>query len=44
MLAPVTSTPRLKAEQTYYYVSTAVAGSGVESKFSNQLQAVIPSP
>ena len=29
---------------TYYYVGTAVAGSGVESKFSNQLRAVIPSP
>ena len=30
--------------KTYYYVSTAVATSGVESKYSNQMQAVIPSP
>ena len=36
--------PSVKAGATYYYVSTAVAGSGLESKFSNQLRAVIPSP
>ena len=29
---------------TYYYVGTAVARSGVESKYSKQLRAVIPSP
>jgi hypothetical protein len=29
---------------TYYYLSTAVDARGVESKYSNQLQAVIPSP
>jgi hypothetical protein len=29
---------------TYYYVSTAVDGSGVESQYSQQLRAVIPSP
>lgn len=29
---------------TYYYVSTAVARSGVESKYSRQLRVVIPSP
>jgi len=29
---------------TYYYVSTAVARSGVESKYSKQLRVVIPSP
>jgi fibronectin type 3 domain-containing protein len=34
----------VKGGATYYYVSTAVAGSGVESKFSNQLRAAIPSP
>jgi fibronectin type 3 domain-containing protein len=34
----------VKGGATYYYVSTAVAGSGVESKSSNQLRAVIPSP
>jgi hypothetical protein len=30
--------------QTYYYVVTAVDGSGTESAYSNQVQAVIPSP
>ena len=30
--------------QTYYYVTTAVDGSGVESGYSNQAQAVIPPP
>ena len=30
--------------KTYYYVSTAVDTRSVESKYSNQLQAVIPSP
>ena len=34
----------VKGGATYYYVSTAVAASGVESKSSNQLRAVIPSP
>jgi hypothetical protein len=29
---------------TYYYVSTAISASGAESKYSNQLQAAIPSP
>jgi len=28
---------------TYYYVTTAVNGSGVESGHSNQVQAVVPS-
>jgi hypothetical protein len=32
------------AGQTYYYVATAVDGSGVESSPSNEAQAVIPSP
>jgi hypothetical protein len=32
------------AAQTYYYVTTAVDGSGNESGYSNQSQAVIPSP
>jgi len=32
------------AGQTYYYVATAVDGSGVESGYSNQVQAVIPKP
>jgi hypothetical protein len=30
------------AGQTYYYVTTAVDGSGNESGYSNQVQAVIP--
>ena len=34
----------VKGGITYYYVNTAVDASGVESKYSNQLQAVIPSP
>jgi fibronectin type 3 domain-containing protein len=29
---------------TYYYVSTAINSSGTESTYSNQTQAVIPSP
>jgi fibronectin type 3 domain-containing protein len=32
------------AGQTYYYVTTAVDGSGMESAYSNEAQAVIPSP
>jgi fibronectin type 3 domain-containing protein len=32
------------AGQTYYYVATAVDGSGMESAYSNEAQAVIPSP
>lgn len=34
----------VQAGKTYYYVGTAVSSGGVESKYSNQLQAVIPSP
>lgn len=30
--------------QTYFYVVTAVDGNNVESPFSNQVQAVVPSP
>ncbi|SRR6266498_522448 len=30
--------------QTYYYVVTAVDSSGIESAYSNQIQAVVPSP
>ncbi|HEX9112491.1 MAG TPA: choice-of-anchor D domain-containing protein [Terriglobales bacterium] len=32
------------AGQTYYYVTTSVEGSGMESGYSNEAQAVIPSP
>lgn len=30
--------------QTYYYVATAVDGSSQESGYSNQAQAIIPTP
>jgi hypothetical protein len=30
--------------QTYYYVVTAIDGSGIESSFSNQVSVTIPSP
>jgi fibronectin type 3 domain-containing protein len=30
--------------QTYYYVVTAVDSTGLESGYSNQVQAVIPFP
>ncbi len=32
------------AGQTHYYVVTAVDSSNIESVFSNQVQAVVPSP
>ena len=32
------------AGQTYYYVTTSVNGSGIQSGYSNQAQAVVPSP
>ena len=32
------------AGQTYYYVVTAVDGSGNESAYSNQVQAIVPTP
>ena len=32
------------AGQTYYYVTTAVDGTGTESVYSNEAQAVIPTP
>jgi len=34
----------VQAGQTYFYVATAVDAGGTESGFSNQVQAVIPSP
>ncbi len=34
----------VQAGQTYFYVTTAVEGSGAESSYSNQVQAVIPNP
>jgi hypothetical protein len=32
------------AGRTYYYVTTSVNGSGMQSGYSNQAQAVVPSP
>jgi len=32
------------AGQTYYYVATAVDGTGLESAYSNEAQAAVPSP
>jgi fibronectin type 3 domain-containing protein len=29
---------------TYFYVTTAVDSSGIESSYSNQVQAVVPFP
>ncbi len=34
----------VQAGQTYYYVTTAVDGSGIESGYSSAVQAVVPSP
>jgi hypothetical protein len=34
----------VQSGQTYYYVVTAVDGSGNESVYSNQVQAVVPTP
>lgn len=34
----------VEAKKTYYYVTTAVGSSGIESAHSNQAEALIPSP
>jgi len=34
----------VQSGKTYYYVTTAISTGGAESKYSNQMQAVIPSP
>ena len=41
---PVYNDNSVLAGQTYYYVTTAVDGSGGESAYSNEAQAVIPTP
>jgi hypothetical protein len=41
---PAYSDDSVLAGQTYYYVTTAVDGSGVESAYSNEAPAVIPTP
>jgi hypothetical protein len=34
----------VQSGQTYYYVTTAVDSAGIESSYSNQVQAVVPFP
>jgi fibronectin type 3 domain-containing protein len=34
----------VQAGQTYYYVGTAVDSNGMESVYSNEAQAVVPTP
>jgi fibronectin type 3 domain-containing protein len=41
---PAYTDTSVQAGQTYYYVTTAVDGSGMESGYSNEAQAVIPTP
>jgi hypothetical protein len=38
------SDDHVQAGQTYFYVTTAVNGSSVESDYSNQAQALVPTP
>ena len=42
--APYDTDNSVVGGQTYYYVVTAVDSSGAESGYSNQTQAVVPSP
>jgi fibronectin type 3 domain-containing protein len=46
--SPVSSTSytdtAVQSGQTYYYVTTAVDSDGNESTYSNQAQAVVPTP
>ncbi len=42
--ATVFTDSSVKSRVTYYYVTSAVDASGVESIFSNEMQSVIPSP
>lgn len=41
---PAYSDSSVTAGQTYYYVTTAVDGSGAESGYSNEAEGVIPTP
>ncbi|MGA2458162.1 MAG: putative Ig domain-containing protein [Terriglobales bacterium] len=41
---PAYSDTSVTAGQTYYYVATAVNESGAESAYSNEVEAVVPSP
>jgi fibronectin type 3 domain-containing protein len=42
--APTYSDNTVVGGQTYFYVVTSVDGSGAESVYSNQAQAVVPTP
>jgi Abnormal spindle-like microcephaly-assoc'd, ASPM-SPD-2-Hydin len=41
---PAYSDDSVLAGKTYYYVTTAIDGTGMESTYSNEAQVVIPSP
>jgi len=41
---PFSTDTTAQSGQTYYYVTTAVDSSGMESGYSNQVQAVVPYP
>jgi fibronectin type 3 domain-containing protein len=36
--------PTVQPGQTYYYVATAMDSANLESQYSNQVKAVVPSP
>jgi hypothetical protein len=42
--APFSTDSAVQAGQTYYYVTTAVDSLGMESQYSNSVQAIVPSP
>jgi fibronectin type 3 domain-containing protein len=42
--APYSTDSTVQGGQTYYYVTTAVDSTGMESTYSNQVQALIPIP
>jgi hypothetical protein len=42
--SPFSSDSTVQGGQTYYYVTTAVDSMGMESSYSNQVLAVVPSP
>jgi fibronectin type 3 domain-containing protein len=42
--APYSTDSTVQGGQTYYYVTTAVDSTGIESIYSNQVQALIPAP
>jgi hypothetical protein len=44
LASPAYSDGSVVAGQAYYYVTTAVDGTGTESVYSNEAQAVIPTP